>query len=185
MPKEYTLIGGNGTRVSPLEVNESGTYEAGDSRAFNPVKVNVPSGSSTLSGLTDVDISNPTDGQVLVYNASSGKWENGAGGVLILHEIPVEANESNAKAQPAPMIRLDKTWQEIYDAGVCFVEQIYSWADGVYKKLLPVNGITTPDPEEGITAYTVEALDATVPVTINYVVNEGGANGYPERQDDK
>ena len=42
MPKEYTLIGGNGTRVSPLEVNESGTYEAGDSRAFNPVKVNVP-----------------------------------------------------------------------------------------------------------------------------------------------
>lgn len=40
-------------------------------------------GSSTLSGLTDVDISNPTDGQVLVYNAETGKWENGAasGGV--------------------------------------------------------------------------------------------------------
>ena len=37
-------------------------------------------GSSTLSGLTDVDISNPTDGQTLVYNATSGKWENGAGG---------------------------------------------------------------------------------------------------------
>ena len=48
MPKEYTLIGGNGTRVSPLEVNESGTYEAGDSRAFNPVKVNVPSGSHSV-----------------------------------------------------------------------------------------------------------------------------------------
>ena len=37
-------------------------------------------GSSTLSALTDVDISNPTDGQTLVYNASAGKWENGAGG---------------------------------------------------------------------------------------------------------
>lgn len=37
-------------------------------------------GSSTLSGLTDVDISNPTDGQTLVYNAATGKWENGAGG---------------------------------------------------------------------------------------------------------
>lgn len=37
-------------------------------------------GSSSLSGLTDVDISNPTDGQTLVYNATSGKWENGAGG---------------------------------------------------------------------------------------------------------
>lgn len=37
-------------------------------------------GSSALSGLTDVDISNPSDGQTLVYNATSGKWENGAGG---------------------------------------------------------------------------------------------------------
>lgn len=37
-------------------------------------------GSSTLSGLTDVDISNPSNGQTLVYNATSGKWENGAGG---------------------------------------------------------------------------------------------------------
>lgn len=37
-------------------------------------------GSSTLSGLTDVDISNPTNGQTLVYNATSGKWENGASG---------------------------------------------------------------------------------------------------------
>lgn len=44
--------------------------------------------SSTLSGLTDVDISNPTDGQTLTYNATSGKWENGGssgGGVLIAH----------------------------------------------------------------------------------------------------
>lgn len=39
-----------------------------------------PGGASTLTGLTDVDISNPTDGQTLVYNAQSGKWENGAGG---------------------------------------------------------------------------------------------------------
>lgn len=37
-------------------------------------------GSSTLAGLTDVDLSNPSDGQTLIYNATSGKWENGAGG---------------------------------------------------------------------------------------------------------
>lgn len=111
MPKEYTLIGGNGTRVSPLEVTESGTYEAGDSRAFNPVKVNVPSGSSTLSGLTDVDISNPTDGQTLVYNATSGKWENGSagegGGALIVHWSHDEEHG---------IYTLDKTWKEIADA---------------------------------------------------------------------
>ena len=46
-------------------------------------------GSSTLYGLTDVNISSPTNGQALVYNATSGKWENqtiggggGGGGTL-------------------------------------------------------------------------------------------------------
>ena len=109
MPKEYTLIGGNGTRVSPLEVTESGTYEAGDSRAFNPVKVNVPSGSSTLSGLTDVDISNPSNGQTLVYNATSEKWENGAGGggggALVVRGVAVGED-----------VTLDHTYAEIVSA---------------------------------------------------------------------
>ena len=46
-------------------------------------------GSSTLYGLTDVNISNPTNGQALVYNATSQRWENqsiggggGGGGTL-------------------------------------------------------------------------------------------------------
>jgi len=45
----------------------------------------IPSGGGNLATLGDVDISNPTDGQVLVYNATSGKWENGeaAGGADI------------------------------------------------------------------------------------------------------
>lgn len=53
---------------------------------FDPVsymmgqKAGPRGGSSALSGLTDVDITNPTDGQTLVYNATSGKWENGEGG---------------------------------------------------------------------------------------------------------
>lgn len=65
-------------------------------------------GSSTLAGLTDVDISNPTDGQVLVYNAESGKWENGAGGgggALVVHAEEVGAN-----------VVLDHTYAEIVAA---------------------------------------------------------------------
>ena len=34
------------------------------------------SGSSTLAGLTDVDLSSPTDGQGLVYDATNQKWVN-------------------------------------------------------------------------------------------------------------
>lgn len=33
-------------------------------------------GSSTLDGLTDVDISSPTNGQILKYNSTTQKWEN-------------------------------------------------------------------------------------------------------------
>lgn len=33
-------------------------------------------GSSTLAGLSDVNLTNPTDGQLLRYNGTSGKWEN-------------------------------------------------------------------------------------------------------------
>ena len=35
-------------------------------------------GASSLDDLQDVDISSPTNGQALVYNATSGKWENQA-----------------------------------------------------------------------------------------------------------
>ena len=50
----------------------------------------IPSGGgTTLYGLTDVNISSPTNGQALVYNATSQKWENqtiggggGGGGTL-------------------------------------------------------------------------------------------------------
>lgn len=50
----------------------------------------IPSGgASALSGLTDVALSSPSNGQALVYNATSGKWENqtiggggGGGGTL-------------------------------------------------------------------------------------------------------
>lgn len=37
-------------------------------------------GASNLSDLDDVDISNPSDGQVLKYNGTSEMWENGTGG---------------------------------------------------------------------------------------------------------
>jgi len=34
-------------------------------------------GSSTLAGLDDVNLSSPSDGQILIYNATSNKWVNG------------------------------------------------------------------------------------------------------------
>lgn len=58
------------------------------------------------------DISDPQDGDTLVYNAAQQKWVNGAasgGSVLVVHEDA----ETHA---------LDKTWQEIVDAGFSVLE---------------------------------------------------------------
>lgn len=47
-------------------------------------------GASALADLTDVNLSSPTNGQALVYNATSGKWENqtiGGGGSGTLTSI--------------------------------------------------------------------------------------------------
>lgn len=42
--------------------------------------LNTGGGSTTLYDLADTDISSPTDGEVLKYNSTTQKWENGTGG---------------------------------------------------------------------------------------------------------
>lgn len=54
-------------------------------------------GSSTLSGLTDVDITTPTDGELLGYNAVSQKWENvSGGGGITIHEMTYTGTGTNS-----------------------------------------------------------------------------------------
>jgi hypothetical protein len=46
-------------------------------------------GSHTLSGLTDIDLSNLKDGSVLVYRANSNTWESASSTVTISNTPPV------------------------------------------------------------------------------------------------
>lgn len=82
-----------------------------------------PGGASTLSGLTDVDISNPANGQTLVYNATSGKWENGVGGgtagILKVHDSGENYGSS-----------LDHTWAEITSAPFVILESVVEIGEG-------------------------------------------------------
>jgi hypothetical protein len=43
--------------------------------AYQTAISNLPSGSNSLASLTDVTISSPADGMVLVYNSVTSKWE--------------------------------------------------------------------------------------------------------------
>lgn len=53
-------------------------------------------GSSTLAGLNDVNLSNPSDGQVLMYNSSLGKWVNGN---QSSYTLPLAANATRGGIQ--------------------------------------------------------------------------------------
>lgn len=52
-------------------------------------------GSSTINieSLNDVDIDNPTNGQILIYNDETDKWENGG----IPAQLPVVTSDDNNK----------------------------------------------------------------------------------------
>lgn len=56
------------------------TAGTGISIVNNVISATGGGGASALDDLTDVDITTPSDGQVLKYNATAQKWENGTGG---------------------------------------------------------------------------------------------------------
>jgi len=73
----------------------------------------------------DPTISNPQDGDTLVYDATAGKWVNGAassggGGLVITPTIDMEHMN----------LVSDKTAQEIYDAYVAGKSVVFVMSDG-------------------------------------------------------
>lgn len=75
------------------------------------------SGSSTLSGLTDVAIVSPVDGQVLTYSAGTGKWVNSTGGSFLSGEVATFA------LLPSPVGRLNEVWFVQQSTGVWLVNR--------------------------------------------------------------
>lgn len=64
-----------------------------------------------LSGLTDTTITSPTDGQVLKYDQTTGKWINGNdNGELFVGTM------TNGIGENGEYWSCDKTWAEIYNA---------------------------------------------------------------------
>ena len=142
-------------------------------------------GSSTLSGLTDVDLTNPSDGQTLVYNAASGKWENGAGGggggggALIINVTEVtDYNSQPEEGDPYMIGNVSATLNEIQEAFTTNPKPVFmripkfqwgsdthfSYADSDAIIMLPVsngNGIvhyTAPNPLEGLKTFDLNRV---------------------------
>ena len=144
---------------------------------FDPVsyimgqKASGGGGSSTLSGLTDVDISNPANGQTLVYDAASQKWENGSGlsgsGVMVVG-LDWDIGDGT----------LDKTWKEIFDALTDNKIVMIKEADPSYVMCYYVTVASHVSDE----SYVVESMSISgEQLSFDRFVSNS-ANGYPESE---
>ena len=106
------------------------------------------SGSSVaLSDLVDVSISSPTNGQVLKYNSTSGKWENaaesgGGGGTGTVTSITAGTGLSGGTITTSGTIAINSTYQSYISHG----ETAYGWgnhADAGYLTGITSNMVTT------------------------------------------
>lgn len=77
---KHTIIDENGqTLPNRTYLEFTGGVQVTDDAQNNKTLVNITGGgggSSTLAGLTDVNLTSPTNGQVLTYDNSSHKWIN-------------------------------------------------------------------------------------------------------------
>lgn len=139
-----------------------------------------------LTTLSDVDISNPADGQTLVYNAESGKWENGAGGGggfrIIRVSNVTQYYPQTAEDPPEWEGELDITSEEMLNAysaeGVTpiyvlvpsfeSVDPYFSYESGVPYPLLHVDAVRTTLTSAGaadLQAFIIETSEGNTPVT--------------------
>ena len=84
-------------------------------------------GASSLNDLVDVNISSPTNGQALVYNHSTGKWENGtiqaSGGTVT--SITAGTGLSGGTITGSGTIAINSTYQSYISHG----ETAYGWGN--------------------------------------------------------
>ena len=157
--------GGGGSVVSITPTLESGTKIADYSINGSEGELYAPTpsaGSTTLSGLTDVDLSSPTDGQGLVYDEETGKWVNsdiggGGGGVAVSELTQDEYNDLTEQQKKNGNIYLT------HDGGYDFI----SYDNG--KIIVRVNA-TTDETLWFFNGFTKEADDLDIPeILVDYL----------------
>ena len=124
----------DGSTTNPITINgNSVTAKSGQIAAYNDEEF-IFDGTTwrkfggSLAGLTDVNISSPSDGQIQRYNGTSGKWENSnettysAGtNVSISEQGEISATDTTYSSQSAQ--------QGGTDVSLCTTGEKYTWGN--------------------------------------------------------
>jgi hypothetical protein len=159
--------------------------------ALNELKAGGGGGSSTLAGLTDVAISSPTDSQVLKYNGTSGKWENGTGGGGSADYVELTYAQyqalSDAQKKNGKMYFIT----DINGNGDQFQPVIYStaereigvWTDGrpLYQKTISMG--TLPNKTTKAVEHGISNIDVTAIVSLMAMASNGTYAMFPRIHD--
>ena len=144
-------------------------------------------GATALSELVDVALSNPQNGQVLMYNSSTGKWYNGtvqSGGGGTVTSITAGTGLSGGTITSSGTIALSENTQTMIAAGVT----AYGWGDHAqagYLTSSALNGYATQQWVQQQGYLTSSAL--TGYATQQWVQQQGyitssALNGYATQQ---
>ena len=105
----YTDLQQSGTKIGTITINGTG-YDV-----YAPTS----GGASALSGLSDVTVSNPSNGQVLEYDGTAGKWKN-ANAPTVPDEITDLNDVSVSSLQNGQILKWNSTsskWENANESG--------------------------------------------------------------------
>ena len=135
-----------GTVTASGDIDVAGDLNGGDANFTGQVTANefvgdgsgltgLPSGSSTLSGLTDTNVSSPANGQLLIYDAVSSKWDNAgltsSGGTIAITTGAGTINLENAGGAPSDRRLKDniKSIENCLDKVLKMMPVEFTWKD--------------------------------------------------------
>lgn len=136
-------------------------------------------GSSTLAGLSDVDLTSPTDGQVLKYDANNDEWinanESGGGG-----GTNVEANPQGTPTDWLNSLKVGNLIYSVAKVGDCYStteRQVGCFTDG--KPLYQKSWLLTIPNSSGMHQFT----DVAIPnlekvIDYDFIILPNGEGGY-------
>lgn len=138
-----TITLGSVAIVLKDEGNEMGIYLANSNKEWISFSTGGSGGGSnmneiSLANLLDISLTNPTDGQTLVYNSETEKWENKESSNCGM-VVPVFRRTSDDTTATCNM-----TFAEIVEAvqnNQCTTAKLFNYNDDSYARVLPLISI--------------------------------------------